>query len=511
VKLTTMTSGSPGATVRTGELGATGETVRTMIPQRLDRLPWSRWHWKVTIGLGITWILDGFEVTLVGAIASVLTKPDTLHLSTRQASSTGTAYLLGAVAGALVFGFLTDRLGRKKLFLLTLAVYLVFTVASALAWNYWSFVGFRLLAGAGIGGEYSAINSAIDELIPARVRGRVDLTINGTWWVGTAAAAFLSFELLDHLRETISWRLGFAVGAILAFAIILIRRSIPESPRWLLIHGRVDEAEQVVAAIEDEVRNERGTLPEPTGEPLTINRLERLSFTKIVRYVADYYPGRAVLGLALMVGQAFLYNSIFFTYTLVLSEFFGVSAHRAPLFLIPFSIGNVLGPLLLGPLFDSIGRRPMITLTYVTSGVLLIITGFLFTRGVLTATTMTVAWCVIFFFASAGASSAYLTVSELFPLEARAMAIALFYAVGTGIAVLSPTFFGALISSHSRTNVYYGYLVGAGMMIFAGLIAAWLAVPAERRSLEEIARPFTSAQRWMRSAGHGTTMCCPGP
>jgi MFS family permease len=506
----TMTGSSP-TEIRAGELGAFGETVETMIPHRLDRLPWSRWHWKVTIGLGITWILDGFEVTLVGAIASVLTKPDTLHLSTNQASSAGTAYLLGAAAGALLFGFLTDRLGRKKLFVATLAVYLIFTVASALAWGYWSFVGFRLLAGAGIGGEYSAINSAIDELIPARVRGRVDLAINGSWWVGTAAAAFLSFELLNHIRESVSWRLGFGVGAILALAIIMIRRSIPESPRWLMIRGRVDEAEQIVTAIEDEVRAERGALPEPRGTPLMVARIRRLSFAKIVRYVADYYPGRAVLGLALMVGQAFLYNSIFFTYTLVLTEFFGVSAHRAPLFLVPFAVGNVLGPLLLGPLFDTIGRRPMITFTYVTSGVLLVITGFLFTRDVLTATTMTIAWCVIFFFASAGASSAYLTVSELFPLEARAMAIALFYAIGTGIAVASPSFFGALISSHSRTNVYYGYLVGAGMMIAAGLVAAWLAVPAERRSLEEIARPFTSARRWLASTGHGSSMCCPGP
>jgi MFS family permease len=505
------TAETPAAAARSGGLGATGDVVETMIPQRLDRLPWSRWHWKVTIGLGITWVLDGFEVTLVGAIASVLTRPDTLHLSTQQASSAGTAYLLGAVAGALLFGYLTDRLGRKKLFVATLAVYLVFTVASALAWDYWSFVAFRVLAGAGIGGEYSAINSAIDELIPARVRGRVDLAVNGSWWLGTAMAAFLSFELLDHIRETISWRLGFGVGAVLALAIIAIRRSIPESPRWLLIRGRVDEAERIVTAIEEEVEREKGPIPEPQGPPLQIHRTTRLSFPMIARYVAENYPGRAVLGLALMVGQAFLYNSIFFTYTLVLSEFFGISPHRAPLFLIPFAVGNVLGPLLLGPLFDSVGRRTMITFTYVTSGVLLVVTGYLFTQGQLTATTMTIAWCIIFFFASAGASSAYLTVSELFPLEARAMAIALFYAVGTGVAVASPSLFGALIASHSRTNVYYGYLLGAGMMILAGLIAAWLAVPAERRSLEEIARPFTSTREWVASTTRAGSMCCPGP
>jgi MFS family permease len=482
-----------------------------MVPHRLDRLPWSRWHWRIVFGLGITWILDGFEVTLVGSIASVLTKPDTLHLSTQEASSAGTAYLFGAVVGALLFGYLTDRIGRKKLFMVTLAIYLVFTVASALAWGYWSFVAFRVLAGAGIGGEYSAINSAIDELIPSRVRGRVDIAINGSWWVGTAAAAFFSFTLLHYIRETISWRLGFAVGAILALAILAIRRSIPESPRWLLVHGRTDEAEAIVARIEDEVRRERGALPEPSGRPLVINNLEHLSFVKIARYVLGRYRGRAVLGLALMSGQAFLYNSIFFTYTLVLSQFFGVSASRAPLFLIPFSIGNVLGPLALGPLFDTVGRRPMITSTYVVSGLLLIVTGWLFTRDVLTATTMTIAWCVIFFFASAGASSAYLTVSELFPLEARALAIALFYAIGTGIAVASPAIFGALIATGSRMNVFYGYLVGAGLMIFAGVTAAFLAVPAERRPLEDIARPFTSAREWLASAGRGSATCAPGP
>jgi MFS family permease len=474
------------------DLGATGAVAETMIPRRLDRLPWSRWHWLIVIGLGITWILDGFEVTLVGALASVLTKKDTLHLTTHQASSAGTWYLLGAVAGALLFGYLTDRWGRKKLFMVTLAVYLVFTVLSGLAWNFASFATFRVLAGAGIGGEYAAINSAIDELIPARVRGRVDIAINGSWWIGTAMAAFLSYELLQNLRESISWRLGFFVGAILATAILTIRRFIPESPRWLLTHGRADEAEEIVAQIEHRVRREHGTLPKPRGEPILVEQRDRINFVDITKYVSKNYPSRGVLGLSLMTGQAFLYNSIFFTYTLVLSQFFGVSAHRAPLFLIPFAVGNVLGPLLLGPLFDSIGRRVMIATTYIVSGVLLIITGMLFTQNILSASTMTIAWCVIFFFASAGASSAYLTVSELFPLEARAMAIALFYAVGTGIAALSPTLFGALIATHSRTNVYYGYLLGAGLMIAAGIVAIFLAVDAERRSLEDIARPLTA-------------------
>ena len=480
-------------------LGSTGDVVETMIPRRIDRLPWSRWHWVVVIGLGITWILDGFEVTLVGALASVLTKKDTLHLTTHQASSAGTAYLLGAVGGALLFGYLTDRLGRKKLFMVTLAVYLVFTILSGLAWNFWSFAGFRVLAGSGIGGEYAAINSAIDELIPARVRGRVDLAINGSWWCGTALAAFLSYELLNHIREAISWRFGFFLGAILATAILAIRRSIPESPRWLLTHGRAEEAEEIVAQIEHEVRrSHHGSLPRPKGEPIAIQKRDHIGFVEIARYVIQNYPSRGVLGLSLMTGQAFLYNSIFFTYTLVLGEFFGISAQRAPLFLIPFSVGNILGPLLLGPLFDTIGRRVMIASTYVISGVLLIVTGFLFTSDVLTATTMTIAWCVIFFFASAGASSAYLTVSELFPLEARAMAIALFYSIGTGIAALSPTLFGALIATHSRTNVNYGYMLGAGLMIAAGVVAIFLAVDAERRSLEDVAKPLT-AVRYPRS------------
>ena len=301
------------AQAASGELGATGAIVETMIPRRLDRLPWSRWHWLVVFGLGITWILDGFEVTLVGAIASVLTKPDTLHLSTQQASSAGTWYLLGAIGGALLFGYLTDRLGRKRLFMVTLGVYLVFTVCTAFAWNFWSFAMFRVLAGAGIGGEYAAINSAIDELIPARVRGRVALAINGSWWFGTAFAAFLSYEFLNHIRETISWRLGFGIGAILALGILSIRRFIPESPRWLLTHGRADEAEQIVARIEDEVRKEHGELPEPEGEPLRIQQREHIGFVSIAKYVIKNYPARGVLGLSLMSGQAFLYNAIFFT------------------------------------------------------------------------------------------------------------------------------------------------------------------------------------------------------
>jgi MFS family permease len=483
------------AAAATGELGSTGRAVETNIPKRLDRLPWSRWHWLVVIGLGITWILDGFEVTLVGSIASALTDKHTFALTTHEASSAGTFYLAGAVAGALLFGYLTDRVGRKKLFMVTLGVYLLFTVATAFSWNFASFAAFRVLAGSGIGGEYAAINSAIDELIPARVRGRVALAINGSWWVGAAGSALASYALLNWMSTSIGWRLGFGIGATLALCILAIRRFIPESPRWLLTHGRADEAEEVVRQIEAEVEKTAGPLPEPEHAPLAVEQREHIGFVTIAKYVAKEYPARGILGLSLMTGQAFLYNAIFFTYTLVLTDFMGVSKTKAGLFLIPFAVGNFFGPLLLGPLFDTIGRKAMISFTYITSGVLLIVTGQLFVHHVVSATTMTICWSVIFFFASAGASAAYLTVSELFPMEVRAMAIALFYSVGTGFAILSPTLFGVLIATKNRTNVDYGYLLGAALMIGAGLVAVFLAVNAERRSLEDIAKPLTAVRQ----------------
>src|SRR5438270_3007051 len=468
--------------------------VRTNIPARMDRLPWSRWHWLVVISLGITWILDGLEVTIVGSISAVLKEPQTLHLSDVQVASAGTAYLFGAVLGALFFARLTDMYGRKKLFMITLLVYLVATVATALSPNFIWFAACRFLTGTGIGGEYAAINSAIDELIPARVRGHVDLAINGSWWIGTAVGAALTVVLLNpHLFPVnVGWRLCFGLGAVLGLAILLVRRYVPESPRWLMMHGRFNEANQVVSMIEHEVMREEHlqSLPEPEGY-IVIRPLGTVSYGMILRAMLKQYPTRSLLGFALMVGQAFLYNAVFFTYGLVLTTFYHIPASTIGLYLIPFAIGNILGPLTLGRLFDTIGRRQMISFTYIISGVLLAITGWLFLRGVLNATTQTICWSIIFFFASAGASSAYLTVSEVFPLEIRAQALALFYAIGTGAAALSPTLFGALIQSGKPVEIFYGYLLGAALMAAAGVVEIIFGVNAERKSLEDVARPLS--------------------
>ena len=467
---------------------------RTNIPQRMDRLPWSRWHWLVIISLGITWILDGLEVTIIGSIAGVLKEPQTVHFTDVQISGAGTFYLLGAVLGALFFGRLTDRLGRKMLFMITLGVYLIATVATAFSFSFIWFAACRFLTGAGIGGEYAAINSAIDELIPARARGWTDLAINGTWWVGTAVGAVLTTVLLNPnlLPVDVGWRLAFGMGAILGMAILFVRRYVPESPRWLMMHGRFDEADQVVSMIEHEIMREDRiqSLPEPQGSML-IRPQGTVSYGKIARAMLKDYPTRSLLGFALMVGQAFLYNAIFFTYGLVLTTFYHIPASTIGLYLIPFAIGNIVGPLTLGRLFDTIGRRQMISFTYIISGVLLTITGWLFLQGALNAVTQTICWSIIFFFASAGASAAYLTVSEVFPLEVRALAIALFYAIGTGAAAVAPVLFGALIQSGKALNVFYGDLFGAALMAGAGVVAWFFAVKAERQSLENIARPLS--------------------
>src|SRR4051812_42230352 len=478
-----------------------GKVISSKIPARLDRLPWSRWHWIVVAGLGTVWILDGLEVTIVGAIASRLSEKDTLALTASQVGQAATAYVIGACLGALFFGHLTDRFGRKLLFMITLGVYLVATVATAFSTSFLLFIVCRFFTGAGIGGEYSAINSAVDELIPARVRGATDLMINGSYWIGTAFGAALSLILLDkHIFSSdLGWRLAFGIGAVLGVGIMLVRRLVPESPRWLMIHGRDEEAEQIVQDIERQVEQSTGEKLKDTSKTIKINQRESIGFGVIAKTVFKVYPKRTVYGLALFIGQAFLYNAIFFTYALVLSTFYKVDSAKVGLYLIPFAIGNFLGPIILGRLFDSVGRRIMISSTYILSGVLLFITALLFKNGTLDATTQTIAWCVIFFFASAGASSAYLTVSEIFPMETRALCIAFFYAVGTGLGgAIGPLLFGALINTKHVTPVFWGYTLAAGLMAASGIVAAFLAVDAEGKQLEDIATPITAADAQAR-------------
>jgi MFS family permease len=474
------------------------DPVRTEVPARLDRLPWSRFHGLVVAALGITWILDGLEVTLAGSVAAALQESPRLHLSAQQVGLTGSAYLAGAVLGALYFGRLADRLGRRRLFNVTLGVYLVATALTALSWDFASFAVFRFFTGAGIGGEYAAINSAIQELMPARLRGRVDLAVNGSFWVGAALGAAGSLWLLDPalLPPDLGWRLAFGTGAALGLFILYLRRFLPESPRWLMTHGRIAEAEDVVAGIENRIIAVTGAPLAPVVGGIALMAPEPVSLGTVARTLLRDYPARTALGLALMASQAFFYNAIFFTYALVLTRFFAVPAGRVGLYILPFALGNFLGPLLLGPLFDTLGRRPMIATTYALSGVLLALSGLLFAWGVLDATTQTLLWTIVFFFASAAASAAYLTVGESFPLELRALAIALFYAFGTLLGgVGGPWLFGVLIESGSRGEIFAGYLLGAALMVAAALVELVLGVDAERRPLEEVATPLSARRR----------------
>ncbi|WP_422002779.1 MFS transporter [Reyranella sp.] len=474
---------------------ATEPRILTDVPARLDRLPWSRFHRLVVIALGITWILDGLEVTLAGSVAAALQTSPRLQLTPEQVGLTGSAYLAGAVLGALFFGHLTDRLGRKKLFNITLGVYLVATAATAFSWDFYSFLLFRFLTGAGIGGEYSAINSAIQELIPARLRGRIDLAINGSFWVGAAGGAILSVWLLDPnvLGPELGWRLAFATGAVLGLVILYLRRFLPESPRWLMLHGQPGEASRVVDRIEAEIEASEGVTLTPVKANLVLGNTHRTTLVSVARTLLRDYPGRTAFGLILMAAQAFIYNAIFFTYALVLTRFYGVAADDVGWYILPFAAGNFLGPLLLGPLFDSIGRKTMIFGTYTLSGILLGITALLFDLGMLDATTQTVMWSIVFFFASAAASAAYLTVGESFPLEIRALTIALFYAFGTLLGgVGGPWLFGVLIASESPREIVLGYALGAVLMIVAGLTTRKLGISAERRPLEEVAPPLSA-------------------
>jgi MFS family permease len=476
---------------------ADGEWIESYVPARLDRMPWNRWHWLIVVSLGATWILDGLEVTLAGSLGGILTRRETLGLSDAQVGASATFYLAGAVLGALLFGYGTDRLGRKKLFFVTVAVYLIATALTAFSWSFASYAFFRALTGAGIGGEYAAINSAIDELIPARVRGRVDLMINGSYWIGAALGSTATIVLLDPrwLPIWLGWRFAFGIGAILGLVVIFFRRWIPESPRWLMIHSRNVEAERIVEEVERRFVSHPETLPAHDAPPTRIRTRTHTPWRQIWNAIVHEHRRRSFLGFVLMLTQAFFYNAIFFTYALVLMRFYGVPEKNVGGYLLPFALGNVLGPLLIGHLFDTIGRKPMITATYALAGILLAATAWLFRAGMLTAQTQTLAWTIIFFVASAAASSAYLTVSEIFPLEIRALAIAIFYAIGTlAGGVGAPVLFGWIIGTGSTTALFIGYLVGAALMLFGALTEAWIGVAAERRPLEHIAAPLSSRE-----------------
>src|SRR3954451_13724223 len=482
--------------------------ITTDIPARLDRLPWARWHWLIVIRLGTVWILDGLEVTIVGSMSDALKNPETgLGMSSSQIGFAGASYVAGACVGALFFGQLTDRYGRKKLFLITLGVYTVATVLTAFSLNpTWYFIA-RFITGTGIGGEYAAINSAIDELIPARYRGRVDIAINGSFWVGAAGGALLTIPLLDPtvIDQAWGWRLAFGLGAILAVGILIVRRNLPESPRWLFIHGREDEAESIVQDIESTIAEETGTELHDVSDTITIRQRKSIGIPMIARTVFTLYPKRTILCFSLFVGQAFLYNAFFFTYGDTLTTFLGVK--QTGWYIAVFAASNFAGALLLSPLFDSIGRVKMITATYIGSGVLLAVTGVFL--GSFTAVTLTLMGSIIFFFASAGASAAYLTASEVFPMETRALCIAFFYAIGTAAGgIAGPLLFGYLIdhatASGDISKIAIGYFIGAALMIAGGLVEAFLGVKAEGQSLESIAQPLTAEDADTGSSGHAT-------
>ncbi len=482
----------PDAIARASE----NQTVETDVPARLDRLPWSRWHTRIIVALGTSWLLDGLEVTLVGSLSGVLESKNGLSLTDPQVSAAATFYLAGAVFGAILFGYLTDRLGRKKLFLVTLATYSIATIASAFSWNFLSFAVFRLFTGCGIGGEYSAINSAVDELIPGKVRGTVDLVVNGTFWVGATLGAVASLLLLHGhaVSAAASWRYAFGVGGSLGAAVLILRLYVPESPRWLMLRGYEEQANKVISDIENEVsKGNPGSLPPPEGKKLKIIVRDHTPIKEIFRNMMGDNRQRSFLALTLMVGQSFFFNAVFFTYGLVVKKFFHVSNNDLPLYLLPFAVGSFLGPMLLGRLFDKIGRKPMITATYGIAALLLLGTIYPFAHGMLGARGLGICFTLIFFVASSAASAAYLTVSEIFPLEIRAFAIAVFYALGTLVGgVGAPLMFGVLIASGSRQRVGLGYLVGGLLMLAGAVCEHFIGVEAAGKSLESISAPLQS-------------------
>ncbi len=472
-------------------------TITTSVPSRLDRLPWSRFHWRVVIGLGSVWILDGLEVTMVGNVAARLTEDGSgLTITDAQIGVAAALYVAGACLGALFFGQLTDRFGRKKLFMLTLALYLVATVATAFSFAPWYFFAMRFLTGAGIGGEYAAINSAVDELIPARARGRVDLAINGSYWLGAALGAAGTLLLLNPelFALNVGWRIAFGIGAVFGLAVLVVRRNVPESPRWLFIHGREEEAERIVDEIEEEVHRETGEqLPEPDGT-LTIRQRHAIPFREIAHVAFTRYPKRAVLGLALFIGQAFLYNAVTFNLGTLLNGFYGVASSIVPAFTIIWALSNFAGPILLGKMFDTVGRKPMISLSYLGSAAVAVVLAGVFVGSAGGLWLFMAVLVVCFFLASSGASAAYLTVSEIFPMETRALAIAFFYAVGTAVGgITGPLLFGQMIESGERSSVAIAFLIGAAVMAVGGVVELMWGVKAEGQQLEDIAAPLTTA------------------
>ena len=476
--------------------------IRTLVPARLDRLGWSRFHTRLVVALGVAWVLDGLEITIASNVTGLISSKQSLNLSSAGVSfAVGTIYLLGEVFGALFFGHLSDRLGRRNLFMVTLGVYLFGGFLTALTfghstfWVYWLYMS-RFVAGAGIGGEYAAINSAIDELIPARYRGRVDIAVNGTYWGGAFLGTILTLAVVNHLPVSTSWRVAFLFGPVLGAVILLVRRNLPESPRWLIMHGREQEAEESVARIEAATEESVGVLDDvDEDQAIEISPAADIGFVALARTLFARYPKRALLGASLMITQSFLYNAIFFTYTLVLTKIYGVDPKDTAYYFIFFALGNLVGPLVLGHLFDDVGRRRMIAGTYLLSGVLLAASAVLFDAGVLNAVTQTACWCVVFFFASAGASAAYLTVSEIFPVEVRAKAIAVFFAIAQTFGALGPWLYGLLIGTgQDHFRLFIGYLIGAGVMVVGGLMEAFLGVAAEGRSLEDIAPPLSAVR-----------------